>query len=59
MEAARGAWGRAASMRYPLQQGFRYFLSSVTGAGVCRVFERAARVLFARRRGATALAAGT
>jgi hypothetical protein len=44
-------------MRYPLQQGFRYFLSSVTGAGVCRVFERAARVLFARRRGVTALAA--
>src|SRR5580700_9348992 len=57
MEAARGAWGRAASMCYPLQQGFRYFLSSVTGTGVCRVFERAARVLFARRRGVTALAA--
>lgn len=44
-------------MCYPLQQGFRYFLSSVTGAGVCRMFERAARVLFARRREVTALAA--
>jgi 2,5-diketo-D-gluconate reductase A len=24
-------------MRYPLQRGFRYFSSSVTGAGVCRL----------------------